>query len=92
MIAHANAQGIKVLLVDMTARSDSPDHGRVLQQLDAPVFVPELSDTDYFALDPIHLNVRGHQRFAGQIVGSIRALLSLQEAAQPQGPALLQTP
>ena len=92
MMAHADAQGIKVLLVDMTARSDSPGHGRVLQQLDAPVFVPALSDTDYFALDPIHLNVRGHQRFAGQIAGSIKALLSSQEGVPPQEPALPQTP
>ena len=92
MISHANARGIKVLVLDMTARSDSPGHGRVLQRLGVPVFVPELSDADHFEHDPIHLNVAGHQKFAAQATDAVKALLGSPEGAQSTEPARPQTP
>ena len=92
MIAYAKTRGIKVLLVDMTARSESPNHGRVLQGLESSVFVPNLSDADHFENDPIHLNVQGHRKFASQIAGSVKVLLSSSAEAQQSEPALPQTP
>ena len=92
MIAYANERGIKVLVLDMTERSDTPAHGQALERLDVSVVAPEMDDADHFEHDPIHLNVQGNRKFAGQLVGPVKALLRASAGAQPPAPTLPQTP
>jgi len=90
--AIAHAAGARVLLLDMTARSDTPSHGQVLQALELPLLVPKLTDEDYFPLDPIHLNERGNRTLAGQLEAPIRVLLTPEVVAPPPEATPQQTP
>jgi lysophospholipase L1-like esterase len=88
----ASSEGIGVLLLDMTARSDTPTHGRQLKTLGLPVVVPQLAEEHYFRHDPIHLNDNGNRVLADQLLNPIRALLAQEEEARQPEPGPPQTP
>lgn len=79
LIAMAEAAGAEVLLLDMTERSDHPDHGRVLGRLERPVVVPKLPSSMVFDADPIHLNVQGNEALARLLAPGVSALLAQEE-------------
>jgi lysophospholipase L1-like esterase len=76
IIAAAETQGVQVLLLDMTGRSETPSHGEVLAGLDRPLVVPRLADSMYFENDPIHLTAAGNRALAQLLAPSVSALLS----------------
>ena len=78
LVSLAEAAGSKVILLDMTERSDSPSHGDVLRRIGPPVVVPKLSQSMVFSRDPIHLNVRGNDALARMLAPSVSALLELE--------------
>ncbi len=76
----AKSEGVEVLLLDMTGRSDNPTHGEVLSRVGPPVVVPQLSNEMVFSQDPIHLNVQGNEALARLLVPGVSVLLAQEEA------------
>jgi lysophospholipase L1-like esterase len=90
--ALADELGARVLLLDMTARSETPSHGAQLKTLGLPLVVPQLTNEHHFRDDPIHMNDLGNRLLADQLVAPIQALLNPEEAALPPESAPQQTP
>ena len=79
VVGLADDNSTKVLLLDMTGRSDTPSHSTVLTQLDRPVVVPDLSSPLVFKQDPIHLNAAGNRMLAERLSPTVAALLELEQ-------------
>ena len=92
IVSRADAAGVQVILLDMTGRSDTPSHGQMLQTMDLPLVVPDLTDEHHFPTDRIHLNVLGNQVLAMQLTEPIETLLGLGAVAPPPEPVPQQTP
>ncbi len=92
MIEMAESKGIKVLLLDMTGRSDTPGHGAVLSKMGRPVVVPQLSTAMVFDQDPIHLNIAGNRALAQLLVPPVTALIQTEASDEPAVEVPSQTP
>jgi lysophospholipase L1-like esterase len=92
IIATAERAGVKVLLLDMTERSESPNHGGVLERLNRPLVVPRMADSMYFEQDPIHLTVDGNRTLARLLEPAVNGLLGPESELKLSGAERPQTP
>jgi lysophospholipase L1-like esterase len=89
LISRAEAQGTRVLLLDM---STSQSHAQVLDGLGLPVVHLELDSGHRFESDPVHFTVSGNAAIAAQVEAATRAALREGEPPQSAPPALPRTP
>ena len=92
VVSLAQAKDIKVLLLDMTGRSDTPTHASALHKVGPPVVIPQLSNSMVFEADRIHLNTVGNRALAQLLVPAVSAMLMPEQSAAPEEAEPSQTP
>jgi len=92
VVSLAEAKGIKVLLLDMTGRSDTPTHASVLHKVGPPVVIPQLSNSMVFETDRIHLNRVGNRALAQLLVPAVSAMMTAEQNVEPEEARPSQTP
>lgn len=83
VVSLATAKRIKILLLDMTGRSETPDHASVLHKVGPPVVIPQLSNSMVFEEDRIHLNAVGNRALAQLLVPAVNAMMQPEQKAVP---------